>query len=108
MGDGSLGERPQLTNDLAANVRLLSNQGGGEAKLHLNPAELGRMSISVATEGNETKVCLLSRQHRLVSPLNQFPRLKEMLEQSGLSLTDSDVSERRSQQSQTQSEGGSG
>ena len=109
VADGSLGERPQLTNDLAANVRLLSNQGGGEAKLHLNPAELGRMSISVATEGNETKVVFVVETAQARQSIESaLPRLKEMLEQSGLSLTDSDVSERRSQQSQTQSEGGSG
>jgi flagellar hook-length control protein FliK len=109
VADGSLGERPQLTNDLAANVRLLSNQGGGEAKLHLNPAELGRMSISVATEGNETKVVFVVETAQARQSIESaLPRLKEMLEQSGLSLTDSDVSERRSQQSQTQSEGSSG
>jgi len=109
VGDGSLGERPQLTNDLAANVRLLSNQGGGEAKLHLNPAELGRMSISVVTEGNETKVVFVVETAQARQSIESaLPRLKEMLEQSGLSLTDSDVSERRSQQSQAQSEGGSG
>ena len=109
VADGSLGERPQLTNDLAANVRLLSNQGGGEAKLHLNPAELGRMSISVSTEGNETKVVFVVETAQARQSIESaLPRLKEMLEQSGLSLTDSDVSERRSQQSQTQSEGGSG
>ncbi|MGB1174271.1 MAG: hypothetical protein GWP37_11585 [Gammaproteobacteria bacterium] len=89
----------QFVTDMSTHVRVIKNQGGGEARINLHPAELGRMSLSVVTEGSETKVSffvenLAARQ----AVENALPRLREMLEQAGLSLTESDVSERHNDQ----------
>lgn len=87
-----------FASSMATHVRVIKNQGGGEAKVNLHPAELGRMSLSVTIEGNETKVAFTvetaQAKHAIESNL---PRLREMLEQAGLSLADSDVAEENHQ-----------
>lgn len=91
----------QFSTDMATHVRVLKNQGGGEARINLHPAELGRMSLSVVTEGNETKVSFfVESQMARQAVESALPRLREMLEQAGLSLTESDVSERDTRQAQ--------
>lgn len=91
----------QFSTDMTTHVRVLKNQGGGEARINLHPAELGRMSLSVVTEGNETKVSFfVESQMARQAVESALPRLREMLEQAGLSLTESDVSERDARQAQ--------
>jgi flagellar hook-length control protein FliK len=96
--DLSQASKQQQASEMATFIRVLKNQGGGEAKINLHPAELGRMSISVSTDATDTKVSFVveTAQARQVIEA-AMPKLKELLEQSGLSLSDSDVSERRQQ-----------
>jgi flagellar hook-length control protein FliK len=96
--DLSQSSKQQQASEMATFIRVLKNQGGGEAKINLHPAELGRMSISVSTDATDTKVSFVveTAQARQVIEA-AMPKLKELLEQSGLSLSDSDVSERRQQ-----------
>ena len=87
-------ERQPLAGDMATHIRVLKTQGGGEARLNLNPAELGRMSITVITESGETKVAFVVETASARQAIeNALPRLREMLEQAGLSLSDSEVAE---------------
>ena len=89
---------------MATHLRVIKNQGGGEAKMNLHPAELGRMSVSVITEGNETKVAFTVETSQARQAVEaSLPRLREMLEQTGLSLADSNVSE-QNRQSRTDEE----
>ena len=95
-------ESQQFGNAMATHVRVLKNQGGGEAKVNLHPAELGRMSISVTTDGNETRVAFVVETSQARQAVEAaMPRLRDMLDSAGLSLSDSDVSERRDQQADT-------
>ena len=105
---GPVNESQQFGNVMATHVRILKNQGGGEAKVNLHPAELGRMSISVTTDGNETRVAFVVETSQARQAVESaMPRLRDMLESAGLSLSDSDVSERRDQQADN-NEGRSG
>ena len=89
-------EPQQFAGEMATHVRVLKSQSGGEVKLNLHPAELGRMSISVSTEGSETKVIfVVENTQARQSVETALPRLREMLDEAGLSLTESDVSERQ-------------
>ena len=98
----SANESQQFGNAMATHVRVLKNQGGGEAKVNLHPAELGRMSISVTTDGNETRVAFVVETSQARQAVEAaMPRLRDMLDSAGLSLSDSDVSERRDQQADT-------
>ena len=95
-------ESQQFGDAMATHVRVLKNQGGGEAKVNLHPAELGRMSISVTTDGNETRVAFVVETSQARQAVEAaMPRLRDMLDSAGLSLSDSDVSERRDQQADT-------
>ena len=86
--------KQQQATEMATHVRVLKNQGGGEAKINLHPAELGRMSISVSTDATDTKVSFVVETSQARQAVEAaMPRLKELLEQSGLSLADSDVTE---------------
>lgn len=89
-------EPQQFAGEMATHVRVLKSQSGGEVKLNLHPAELGRMSISVSTEGNETRVAFVVETSQARQAVETaLPRLRDMLEDAGLSLSDSDVSEQR-------------
>jgi hypothetical protein len=95
-------EPQQLATGLSTHIRVLKSQGGGEAKLNLHPAELGRMSISVSTEGNETRVAFVVETSQARQAVESaLPRLRDMLESAGLSLSDSDVSEQGDSQANT-------
>ena len=92
-------EPQQFAGEMATHVRVLKSQSGGEVKLNLHPAELGRMSISVSTEGNETRVAFVVETSQARQAVETaLPRLRDMLEDAGLSLSDSDVSEQRDPQ----------
>ena len=90
--------KQQQATEMATHVRVLKNQGGGEAKINLHPAELGRMSISVSTDATDTKISFVVETSQARQAVEAaMPRLKELLEQSGLSLADSDVTEQHKQ-----------
>ena len=96
--DLSQSNKQQQATEMATHVRVLKNQGGGEAKINLHPAELGRMSISVSTDATDTKVSFVVETSQARQAVETaMPRLKELLEQSGLSLADSDVTEQHKQ-----------
>jgi len=87
---------PELisSTELATHLRVLKSNGGGEARLQLNPAELGRVIVSVTTEGNETRVAFVvdNPQAKLAVEAS-LARLRDLLAEVGLSLTGSDVAE---------------
>jgi flagellar hook-length control protein FliK len=89
-------EPQQFGNEMATHVRVLKRQGGGEVKINLHPAELGRMSITVVTEGTETRVAFVVETPQARQAVEAaLPRLRDMMDDAGLSLADSDVSEHR-------------
>ena len=90
----SVTEPQQFGNEMATHVRVLKRQGGGEVKINLHPAELGRMSITVVTDGLDTRVAFVVETPQARQAVeNALPRLRDMMDDAGLSLADSDVSE---------------
>ena len=96
---------PELisSTELATHLRVLKSNGGGEARLNLNPAELGRVIVSVTTEGNETRVAFVvdNPQAKLAVEAS-LARLRDLLDEVGLTLTGSDVAERDSENRSSQ------
>lgn len=79
---------------LATYLRVLKTEGGTEARLQLSPIELGRLAITIQTEGDDTRVSFVVENSQARSAVEaSLPRLREMLEQSGLSLADAEVTE---------------
>jgi hypothetical protein len=104
-------QQPQMTKpsevvsstELATHLRVLKSSGGGEAKLQLHPAELGRMTVSVITEGDEARVSfVVDNSQAKYSVEASLPRLRDLMDASGLSLMDADVSERHSKKDEEQ------
>jgi flagellar hook-length control protein FliK len=76
-------------------MKTLVRDGVREARLQLHPAELGRLQVTVTTEGDQTKVVFTAETAAARDAIEQsMPRLRDMLEQSGLQLAQSDVGQR--------------
>jgi hypothetical protein len=89
-----------FSTDLSTHLRVLKTQGGGEARLQLNPAEMGRMLVTVTTQGEDTRVAFVVESVQVKQVIEaSLPRLRDLLEQSGMQLTDSDVRDRTSDHS---------
>jgi len=85
----------QFPDEVTARMKTLLRDGVREARLHLHPAELGRLYVSVVTEGDQARVTFLAETSAARDSIEQsMPRLREMLEQNGLELAQSDVGHR--------------
>ncbi|MCR9104321.1 MAG: flagellar hook-length control protein FliK [Gammaproteobacteria bacterium] len=91
---------PAFNTELAGRVSVLLRDGLSEARLQLNPPELGRLDIKISTDGDQTRVSFLVQGAETRDVIEQaMPRLRELLEQSGLQLSRFDVADQsRSQQ----------
>ena len=85
---------PQFTDEVGEQVRVFVNNGLQEARLQLTPAELGRVQITINTEGDNARVVFVAETAVARDLLDQsMPRLREMLQQSGIQLAQGDVSD---------------
>ena len=80
---------------IATHLRVMKSGGVSEARLQLNPAELGRLSIQIASQDSEVKVSFVveSQQAKQIIE-NAMPRLRDLLDSAGLDLTESGVDQR--------------
>ncbi|MGZ5202811.1 MAG: flagellar hook-length control protein FliK [Telluria sp.] len=82
--------------------------GGGEqsASLTLNPPDLGPMQVVLSVSGDQASVAFSSAHQDVRHALeNALPRLREMMDQSGLSLGSATVSAGNPGQGQGQAQG---
>ena len=83
----------------------LSGEGIQTAEIHLNPAELGPLSVKINVQQDSTQVVFTSQHAQVRDALEQqLPRLREMFEEQGLNLVDVEVSDQSLSQG-SQSEG---
>lgn len=86
---------PDFPGELTARMKTLLRDGVREARLQLHPAELGRLSVTVSTDGDQARVSFIADTAAARDAIEQsMPRLREMLEQNGLQLAQSDVGQR--------------
>ena len=103
---------PQFSEELGERVRVFVNNGMQEARLQLTPADLGRVQITINTEGDHARVVFVAETAVARDLLDQsMPRLREMLQQSGIQLAQGDVSDQaesqaRGERLQADAEGG--
>lgn len=83
---------PASTRDLAAlaeRIETMMHRGAGNARVHLNLGGLGDVEINVRMESRHAHVHFVVQDPALRDALEaQLPRLRSMLEDSGLSLGD--------------------
>jgi flagellar hook-length control protein FliK len=88
LGDQAWGD------ELVSKVKWQVGQEIQEAKIHLNPRELGPLQVKINISDDQATVQFVA-QHSMVRDAieDAMPRLREMLEQSGLNLADANVSQ---------------
>lgn len=70
------------------------SQGIQHAEIRLDPPELGQLMVRIQVQGDQTQVQFQVAQHQTRDLIEQaIPRLKELLSEQGLQLTDSHVSQ---------------
>ncbi|MEH6616228.1 MAG: flagellar hook-length control protein FliK [Porticoccus sp.] len=92
---------PSITTPLGASgwdsefvgrMSVMVKSGVQEASLQLSPPGLGRLEVKISTEGDQTKVMFAVESAVAKDAIEQaMPRLREMLEQGGLELAQSEV-----------------
>lgn len=79
---------------LGAEVSLLVKGGVQEARLHLNPAEMGPITVQIEIDGDRAQVTMSAEQAPTRQALEQaLPSLAGALRESGLTLTGGGVFE---------------
>jgi flagellar hook-length control protein FliK len=85
---------PEFAPALAVQVSLLVRNGVQEARLHLNPAEMGPITVQIAVEGSAARVSMSAEQAPTRQALEQaMPVLASALRDAGLTLTGGGVFE---------------
>jgi Flagellar hook-length control protein len=100
-----LGSGNRGAQQLAERVSLMIGQKWHEAELELEPMGLGKMQIqlSVGQDQQASVQFVVQQQHSREAVEQTLPRLKEMLAQQGIQLTQSSVQQQSQQQGQQQS-----
>ena len=90
---------PQFSEELSQQVRVFVNNGLQEARLQLTPADLGKVQITINMEGDHARVAFVAETAVARDLLDQsMPRLREMLQQSGIQLAQGDVNDQAESQ----------
>ena len=97
---------PRFNDVLSNQVLWQSKQGMSQADIHLNPAELGPITVKLTQVGSETTVQFVVAHPATKEQLEQaLPRLREVFQSGGLQLGHVDVQDGRKQsQEQGQSQ----
>ncbi len=93
------GPQGDFADGLAGQVRILVGTASREATVQLHPAELGRLHVTINTDGDQARVVFVTETAHARDAIEQsLPRLRELLQQSGLDLAEGEVSYREPQQ----------
>ena len=88
---------PEFAPEFAGRLQMMVKNGMREASVQLHPAELGRLQLTVSTDGDQARIAIVAETSAARDMIeNSLPRLRDMLEQSGLQLAQGDVSQRQS------------
>lgn len=87
---------PDFAPGLSAQVSVMLRDGVQEARLQLNPAEMGPITVQIQIEGSNAQVVMAAQQADTRQALEQaLPSLASALQESGLTLTGGGVFEQR-------------
>ncbi|PPE67873.1 flagellar hook-length control protein FliK [Caldimonas caldifontis] len=85
---------PDFPEALAQSITVLTRQGVQEAKLHLNPAEMGTVSVHIAVNGQQAQVDFAASASATRAALEaSLSHLAAALHSAGLTLTGGGVSQ---------------
>jgi len=85
--------RPAWSQSMGKQILLMVNQNISTAEIRLNPSNLGPIEVLIDMSDEQVSVSMSSRHAIVRDAMEQaLPKLREMLEQSGFSLADADIS----------------
>jgi len=99
--------QPQWGDDFSQKVTWLATQRTQSAELHLNPAQLGPLEISLKLNGDHATLQFTSAHAAVRDAIEQsLPRLRDMLAESGISLGNTTVSDQPPREQQPRDKSG--
>lgn len=91
--------KPGWSSAVVDKLMWFSAQQVSNAELHLNPAELGPLSVRITTHQEQTTVYFTSHHASVRDAVDQaLPRLREMFESQGMQLLDAGVGDQQARQ----------
>jgi flagellar hook-length control protein FliK len=89
---------PKFTEQIAQRIGIMNTEKLQTARIQLDPPELGSLEIKIKVQQDQVSVSFSSGHPTVRDALEaQSPRLREMLEQQGVELTDVSVSDQQHQ-----------
>jgi hypothetical protein len=101
-GDGSVSavplpvplESPDFAHELGVQVSVLARDGVHQAELHLNPAEMGPVSVQIALDGEKARIDFGAQAAATRAAIeSSLPELAAALRDAGLTLAGGGVSQ---------------
>lgn len=93
-------QSPQWSEQIARRITIMSSEQIQSARIQLDPPELGLLEIKIKVQQDQVNVAFASGHQTVRDALEtQAPRLKELMEQQGVDLTDVNVSDHGRQSS---------
>ncbi|VAW94073.1 hypothetical protein MNBD_GAMMA22-2132 [hydrothermal vent metagenome] len=98
-------QHPQWNQSLGQSVHWMVNNNIQQADIKLNPPELGMLDIRISVNNDNATVTFVAPNSAVRDALESaMPRLRDMLQESGISLADVNVSEHSLEHEQQNSE----
>jgi flagellar hook-length control protein FliK len=100
---------PEFAQSLGVQVSLLAKDGVQEAQLHLNPAEMGPISVQISIDGTQAQVDFGADSAATRQIIESgLPELASALRDAGLTLSGGSVNQQASSSGQQGEGSGSG
>lgn len=97
-------QQPHWNEQIGDRLNLMISRGLQQAEIRLNPPELGMLEVKIQLHGDQANVNFSTPHSQVKEALDAaIPRLREMLENSGLTLGDVNISHQSLAQGQSQS-----
>jgi flagellar hook-length control protein FliK len=98
-------QQGKWADNLAGRVAWMAMNNQHSAKISLNPAELGPIEVKVSISNDQASVNFFAHNNSARDAIEEaFPRLRDMMSDNGLNLSQSSVSDQSLSQRQTYSE----
>lgn len=99
-------DAPEFPQALASQISYLVREGVQQAQLHLNPAEMGPLSVHIALQGQQAQVDFAAASSATRTAIeNSLSDLAASLQSAGFTLTGGGVSQHPQQQGAPASQG---
>ncbi|TKB58236.1 flagellar hook-length control protein FliK [Ferrimonas aestuarii] len=84
----------RMAPELRERMMMMINSRTNQAEIRLDPPELGALQVKIQMNGDQAQLQLQVAQTQTREMVEQaLPRLREMLEQQGITLTDTQISQ---------------